>query len=419
MGCWGMGITQSDEYCEIYSRFMDDYNEGKEVCEITSAILSEYHKDFDDNDGVMHDVYFALAKAEWMCCAQSDLVLNRVKEIIESGANITFYRELEADEKDLKIRQKNLEKFWNSLQTPRSKPRQRRIDPLDRIVPLPPLEVGECYRYKFGDGYRVFVVLGFNKAQGWRDMMRCGIFMKTYSASELKTVDFLREPLHSIACYLGEDILAPSSIKKIANVSVPEGKYTTSLSIFEIKLGNKKDFKAEFKTSMVATLSQLFFSVDSTESKVTFSYSDIKCGDLYAYNINGQYRIFMLLHTRTMVVVPAIYCYAWKKTFAEIPTIDELKNEYVIPLGWFVEQTFPNRDKLTYIGNDRFADALKDMDPSKLSEKWKLATLALAKEANLIEDYPIELCEKLCDTIQRSIELTSSKVVSDEDKGEN
>ena len=120
-----------------------------------------------------------------------------------------------------------------------------------------------------------------------------------------------------------------------------------------------------------------------------------------------------------MVVVPAIYCYAWKKTFAEIPTIDELKNEYVIPLGWFVEQTFPNRDKLTYIGNDRFADALKDMDPSKLSEKWKLATLALAKEANLIEDYPIELCEKLCDTIQRSIELTSSKVVSDEDKGEN
>ena len=77
----------------------------------------------------MHDVYFALAKAEWMCCAQSKMVFDKVKIIIESGANICFYQELRATEKDLKARQKNLEKFWDSLQTPRAKPRQRRIDP--------------------------------------------------------------------------------------------------------------------------------------------------------------------------------------------------------------------------------------------------------------------------------------------------
>lgn len=94
MGCWGMGLTQSDEFCEIYDKFMDSYNEGVAVSEITAVILAEYHSEFDDNDGVMHDVYFALAKAEWMCCEQSELVLNRVKEIIESGANIEFYREV-------------------------------------------------------------------------------------------------------------------------------------------------------------------------------------------------------------------------------------------------------------------------------------------------------------------------------------
>ncbi|MBQ4562958.1 MAG: hypothetical protein IJA58_00595 [Lachnospiraceae bacterium] len=83
MGCWGMGLTQSDEFCEIYDKFMEEYNEGEEVEKITAKILAEYHEEFDDNDGVMHDVYFALAKAEWMCCAQSKSILNRVEQIIQ------------------------------------------------------------------------------------------------------------------------------------------------------------------------------------------------------------------------------------------------------------------------------------------------------------------------------------------------
>jgi hypothetical protein len=350
----------------------------------------------------MHDVYFALAKAEWMCCEQSELVLNRVKEIIESGANIEFYRELEATEKDLKVRQKNFDKFWASLQTPRAKPRQRRIDPLDRVKELPPLEIGDCYRYKYEDGYRVFVVLGFNKTQGFRDMMRCGIFQKTYSAAELKTVDFLNETFHSIACYLGEELLAPSSIKKVATIPVPENKCSTSLPVHQIRFGHKKDFKAEFTASIVTTPSQLFAKVSASAPKPAFSWSDVKCGDLYAYHTNGKYRIFMLLHTKTIVVVPAIYCYAWRKTFDEIPTIDELNSEYIMPLGWFTEQFFPDRSRLTYIGNHNLCEALKDIDPSKLYDKWRPATLSVAKEAHLTEDYPLNLCEKLCDTIQKA-----------------
>ena len=407
MGCWGMGMTQSDEFCEIYDKFMDSYNGGKKVSEITSAILAEYHAEFDDNAGVMHDVYFALAKAEWMCCEQSELVLNRVKEIIESGANIEFYRELEAIGKDLKVRQKNLEKFWDSLQTPRSKPRQRRIDPLDRIKDLPQMEVGECYRYKYEDGYRVFVVLGYNKALGWRDTMRCGIFQKTYSAAELKTVNFLNEPLHSIACYLGEELIAPSSIKKISTISVPDDKCSTSLPAFLAKYGRKKDFKSEFTTSIVTSPAQFFSALDPSTSDHTFPWSDVKCGDLYAYNTNGNYRVFMLLHIRTIVITPAFFCYAWRKTFDKIPTMDELNNEYIMPLGWFTEQFFPDKSKLTYIGNNSSIEALKDVNPAKLYDKWRHATLSVAKEAHLSEDYPLNLCERLCDTIQKANENNS------------
>ncbi len=42
MGCWGMGINQSDEYCSVYERFMEEYDKGKPVREITKDILDEY-----------------------------------------------------------------------------------------------------------------------------------------------------------------------------------------------------------------------------------------------------------------------------------------------------------------------------------------------------------------------------------------
>ena len=159
MGCWGMGIAQSDEFCEIYDRFMDAYNEGLPVAEISVKILAEYHEEFSDDDGILHDVYFALAKAEWICCEQSQYILTRVQEIIESQANITFYRELGASEADLKLRAKNLAAFWAKLQTPRTKPKPRRSSLSSQVKELPPVEVGDCYAYKFEEGYRVVIIL--------------------------------------------------------------------------------------------------------------------------------------------------------------------------------------------------------------------------------------------------------------------
>ena len=35
MDCWGMGMTQSDQFMEIYEAFMEEYNEGASVPEIT------------------------------------------------------------------------------------------------------------------------------------------------------------------------------------------------------------------------------------------------------------------------------------------------------------------------------------------------------------------------------------------------
>ena len=44
MGCWGMGLAQTDEFCEVYDDFMERYDEGKEPAEISEEILAEQHK---------------------------------------------------------------------------------------------------------------------------------------------------------------------------------------------------------------------------------------------------------------------------------------------------------------------------------------------------------------------------------------
>ena len=41
MGCWGMGMTQSDQFMETYETFMDEYNEGAAVPNITKKILEQ------------------------------------------------------------------------------------------------------------------------------------------------------------------------------------------------------------------------------------------------------------------------------------------------------------------------------------------------------------------------------------------
>ena len=138
MGCWGMGMTQSDQFMETYETFMDEYNEGAAVPNITKKILEQYLKDFSADDPILHDVWFGLAKAEWMCCEQSEEVLTRVREIIESGANLDFYRESGANNQDLKTRKRNLDAFWRTISTPRAKPRKRTPEP--KAKQLPPLE---------------------------------------------------------------------------------------------------------------------------------------------------------------------------------------------------------------------------------------------------------------------------------------
>lgn len=162
MGCWGMGITQSDEYCEVYERFLEDYDSGMLVADISKNILEEYQQEFDENDGIIHDVYFALGKAQWMCGGISDDLFHRIRQIIESGENLTFLRELGASDKDLIIRKRKLDLFLRGLSTPRGKTRKRKLSKkqviTESVVVFPNIHIGDVFSFTCQGGFRIFAV---------------------------------------------------------------------------------------------------------------------------------------------------------------------------------------------------------------------------------------------------------------------
>lgn len=273
MGCWGMGITQSDEYCEIYERFMEEYDEGKPLLDIKQDILDEYLEEFDENDGVLHDVYFAIGKAEWMCGGISDEILEKITQVIHSGANIEFYRELEATESDLKLRKKNLDKFLSALIIPRGKTKKRKI-PTEKYI-------------------------------------------------------------------------------KIEKPKLPS----------------------------------------------------FKCGDIFAYEVDGKYRILCFISRGKFCATYASYAYVWRNLFDEIPSIRDLMNDYVMPLGYFTVENFPDINKLQYIGNEENLNKLDITYPGIFFDIWKPATWMIAKEENLIETIPLSMCRKLSDCFQKLSEI--------------
>lgn len=261
MGCWGMGLTCSDDYCEVYEDFMERYDEGEEVSAIREAILAEHTAEFDPEDPILHDMYFALAKAGWVCCEQSPEILERVHSIIESGANLDFYRELGANEHDLAERKKKLAAFWTSLQKPRAKPRKRHPAPKERE--LPDLAPGDVLAYKAPEGQRVLIVLD---RIGWpgffQDQVFCCVLQRSFEKKELPVLDPLPEKLGLISSYYAREFLAPSAFRKIGTVPVSEGLYAklypAGWNGWRLLLeGYKKDFQKSFTPEEDLELGQL------------------------------------------------------------------------------------------------------------------------------------------------------------------
>lgn len=253
MGVWGAGLTQSDEYCEVYDSFMEKYDEGEPVEAITEQILNDYLSEFDTDDGILHDVYFALAKCQWMCGAISSTIMGTVNDIIQNGKNLQFLKELDADDRFLRDRKKNLDKFLLSLETPRNNPRKRKLPPKER--PLPPASVGDVFSYKGTAGLRIVVVLDAWDKTKWCEGYFCCILDKEYQAKP-DINELALEKIGQVGLYDAKDFLPASKIRLIGRIRIPPNKYE-ELFGNSLLIGTREDFYTSKRTNQSMTLEEL------------------------------------------------------------------------------------------------------------------------------------------------------------------
>ena len=64
MGSWGTGISSNDTFADIYGQFIDLYNEGLSVSEITKKLIVENQDAINDAEEASN-FWFAIANGQW------------------------------------------------------------------------------------------------------------------------------------------------------------------------------------------------------------------------------------------------------------------------------------------------------------------------------------------------------------------
>lgn len=157
MSAWGTSLPSNDIYADIYYEFFELYNDGHSVEDITDKIINENQAIIDSfEDG--HNVWFALAKAQWECKRLDKKILKKVTAVINNDENIKVWRELGASEGDLKKRRLVLDKFLHQLESERPKAKARRKK--RTVIYEPGFKKGDCLTFKLDNGnYGGLIVL--------------------------------------------------------------------------------------------------------------------------------------------------------------------------------------------------------------------------------------------------------------------
>ena len=143
MGTWSAAIFGNDTSCDIKDEFFERFNAGEEPEDIKNDMLPA------EEDDDRYDVLFSLAHCLWEVGELKDDLLNEVSEAIQNGKDLEIARELGADDKFLKKRSDNLNKFLDKISVPKEKPKKR-------VAPPIPVESkyknGAVMAFKYEDG---------------------------------------------------------------------------------------------------------------------------------------------------------------------------------------------------------------------------------------------------------------------------
>ena len=133
MGTWGALLKQDDAFLDVYDGFYHFYDQGLSPEMVSAKILQGFSEYFDDSDDTCA-AHFALALAQWETSSLDPSLLVRVKELIDSEADLQNRKERGASAVLISARRLVLRRFLSQISTPRKSVRRRRKDKIGESV---------------------------------------------------------------------------------------------------------------------------------------------------------------------------------------------------------------------------------------------------------------------------------------------
>ncbi len=162
MSSWGTGVSQSDEFADIYEDFFEAYTGDADPFDIQKKIWKEYTEEFPEEKDtpILYTVRYALAQCLWECGKRDEALWEEIDEIIHSGKELRFWGALsEQNPKLQRQRQRSLEQFWTKIN---SEPKRIRKPKKNTEKRLPTLHKGNVFAYAVPEGgFRAAVVFDF------------------------------------------------------------------------------------------------------------------------------------------------------------------------------------------------------------------------------------------------------------------
>ena len=143
----GTAIKDSDAFADIYSEYFDLYNKGEQPLNISKKIIEDNWEILEIEEE-KHSLWFALALAQWETKSLDPKILQTVKEIITTDADLKIWSELGASERDIKKRKVALENFLEKIKSEKPKPKSIKRPKSKTAI----FTNGDCLIFKMRNG---------------------------------------------------------------------------------------------------------------------------------------------------------------------------------------------------------------------------------------------------------------------------
>lgn len=181
----GVKIIDGDLAHDTYWGIMDLYDSNVDIANIKNEfpfIRTEYGMEED----FYHEMFVtSYALAFWEIGEMTDEILQEVQSVIKVGAGVKVWTE-QADDKDGKARQKELDKFWKKINQPNTKIRARKKY---RKITNFHFQVDDLLTFKLKDNfYRAIICTSIDQYRGECNYM---LTPTTYKSETKPTVEDL------------------------------------------------------------------------------------------------------------------------------------------------------------------------------------------------------------------------------------